>query len=80
MKIQEAQVREWLDQVTAGEISFSRMVELINEAGKLMEDKAAKWDALEERIGKFYESDEDDEPEGDLCDIGEIAASAFGYL
>lgn len=31
MKLTESQLRAWLDQVTAGEISFSGMVELINE-------------------------------------------------
>lgn len=48
--------------------------------------KADKWDALDESIGKFYpELDEDgDAPEGekdgDLIDIGEAAARAFGYM
>jgi len=48
--------------------------------------KAEKWDKLEEQISKFY-ADEDgeyseDEPEqdGDLCDIGELAAIAFGFM
>lgn len=31
MKIKEAQVKEWLNEVMVGKISFSRMVELINE-------------------------------------------------
>lgn len=42
--------------------------------------KADKWDALDEKIGKFYPDDEADEAGGDLCDIGEAAAMAFGYL
>jgi hypothetical protein len=48
--------------------------------------KAEKWDALETEIGKYYpDFDEDDneiEPvkEGDLNDIGEVAARAFGFL
>lgn len=46
--------------------------------------KAEKWDDLDEKIGKFYldengEELEDDEG-GDLVDIGEAAAMAFGYL
>lgn len=39
-------------------------------------EKAKKWDKLEEEISKFY----DESPAGDLCDIGEAAAAAFGYL
>lgn len=39
-------------------------------------EKAMKWDALEEKISKFYEED----AEGDLTDIGEVAASAFGFM
>jgi hypothetical protein len=48
--------------------------------------KADKWDALDERISVYYrhldpESGIDDpEEEGDLCTIGELAASAFGYF
>jgi hypothetical protein len=38
--------------------------------------KARKWDKLDEEISKYYE----DDAEGDLCDIGEAAAAAFGYL
>lgn len=46
--------------------------------------KAEKWDALNERIYKYY-FDEDgnelpDDSGGDLVDIGEAAAIAFGYL
>jgi len=37
MKIKEAQVYQWLDQVKAEEISFSRMVELINEEANKVE-------------------------------------------
>ena len=40
--------------------------------------KSEKWDKLDEKIGKFYENDIDDE--GNLIDIGEVAAIAFGYL
>jgi hypothetical protein len=47
--------------------------------------KAEKWDALDAKIAKFYFTEDDEEiPDGDeggdLCDIGEAAASAFGYL
>mgnify|MGYP003437561107 CR=1 FL=1 len=48
--------------------------------------KSEKWDKLDEEIGKFYENDiddeenEDGEDEGNLIDIGEVAAIAFGYL
>ena len=48
--------------------------------------KSEKWDKLDEKIGKFYENDiddeenEDGEDEGSLIDIGEVAAIAFGYL
>lgn len=44
-------------------------------------DKADKWDALDEKIGAFYGDDvlpEDDE--AGLIGIGEIAATAFGYM
>lgn len=45
-------------------------------------DKAKKWDDLEEKIGKFYPIEEGEEPEreGDLMDIGELAANAFGFF
>lgn len=48
--------------------------------------KAEKWDELSDRIGKFYETYDDDgneieaEEEGDLMDIGEVAATLTGYL
>jgi hypothetical protein len=47
-------------------------------------EKAAKWDALDDKIGGFYVDEKGDELEegegGDLADIGEAAAIAFGYL
>jgi hypothetical protein len=51
---------------------------------KRWKEKAAKWDALDKQISKFY-IDEDGEPiededGGDLADIGELSAIAFGYL
>jgi hypothetical protein len=47
--------------------------------------KAEQWDDLEKEIGQCYEYDDDGEPlfdedEVDLTTIGEIAATAFGYL
>jgi hypothetical protein len=49
--------------------------------------KAEKWDKLGNEIEKYYESedednndDEYDREEGNLLDIGEAAASAYGYL
>lgn len=49
--------------------------------------KSEKWDKLGKEIEKYYESDDeendDDEydiEEGSLLDIGEAAASAYGYL
>jgi regulator of RNase E activity RraB len=48
--------------------------------------KAEKWDALDDDISKYYcnkdgEVDEDNpEKNGDLGDIGEVAARALGWL
>lgn len=43
--------------------------------------KAEKWDALGDKIAKYYEDDEGNiEKEGDLINIGEDAAHAFGFL
>jgi hypothetical protein len=43
--------------------------------------KADKWDELDEKIGRFYSEDDDNEDEeGNLCDIGEVAALCLGYL
>ncbi len=46
--------------------------------------KAEKWDALGDKIAAFYVDENGDELEdeegGDLCDIGEVAAAAFGFL
>jgi hypothetical protein len=48
----------------------------------IYKNKADKWDKLRESIGKFYESDDNGEfqEEGDLVEIGEIAAHHLGYL
>lgn len=49
--------------------------------------KAEKWDALGEKIAKCYPDYDDDgeeleteEPDADLCTIGEHAAHAYGWL
>jgi len=44
--------------------------------------KSEKWDKLDEKIGKYYneENESTEEEEGSLLDIGEAAAGAFGYL
>lgn len=47
--------------------------------------KAEKWDALQKKIDKYYfDADGNELPEGeeggDLIDIGEAAARAFGYM
>ena len=63
--------------------SATTSIENLNEKYKI---KSEKWDKLDEKIGKFYENDiddeenEDGEDEGNLIDIGEVAAIAFGYL
>lgn len=48
------------------------------------EQKAAAWDALETKIASFYLDEDGEELEdgdgGDLADIGEAAAMAFGFL
>lgn len=57
-------------------------MEISQEEYNELKTKADKWDSLDDQISKFYLDDEDNEEEfeGDLCDIGEIAAMAFGYL
>ena len=42
--------------------------------------KAERWDKLADKIAKFYPENHDENFEGDLGDIGEAAAIAFGYL
>lgn len=43
-------------------------------------EKAKKWDALGNRIASYYPDEEGKQETGDLCDIGEAAAIAFGFL
>lgn len=54
---------------------------------KEWEQKAQKWDSLEEKIAACYgketedgEWEENKDDGTDLCTIGEIAATAFGWL
>jgi hypothetical protein len=54
--------------------SATTAIELLFQKYKV---KADKWDALESKIDAFYE---DEDGEGDLFDIGEVAAMEFGYL
>jgi len=60
------------------------IVDLLNKLQKVND----KWYALEEKVAKYYEQPdygyeddwEYDEEEGNLCDIGQDCAIAFGYL
>lgn len=53
---------------------------------KIWKEKAEKWDKLEDRIADCYGSEvdgewvENEDEDMDLGYIGEIAASAFGFL
>ena len=49
--------------------------EIIKEI-QVLEATVDDYMRLQDKISKFYEED----AEGDLCDIGEIAAHEFGYL
>jgi len=55
------------------------MITLTTEEYNKLKRKAQKWDELSKKIEKFYPEDES-EVVGDLCDIGEVAVSAFGFL
>ena len=44
-----------------------------------IEEKAEKWDKLDDQLAEIY-GNENQEDDVDLADIGEIAATAFGYL
>ena len=60
------------------------MVEIDEQELEKLRRKAESWDALRKKIDKFYPYDEETgeelESDGDLGDIGEVAAIAFGYL
>lgn len=52
-------------------------ITITQEEHEKLTRKASKWDALHTKIVAVYE---DEDNEGiDLTDIGEMAASAFGY-
>lgn len=57
--------------------SGENLSDLLTEFAEKFKTKAEKWDRLERMVGAFYE---DEDGEGDLFDIGEIAAMEFGYL
>jgi hypothetical protein len=50
------------------------------EEYNVLKAKAEKWDKLDDKISKFYPEEIGEEPTGDLGDIGEAAAMAFGYM
>ena len=54
-------------------------MKLTTEEYVALKRKADKWDELGKKIAKFY-PDEETKEVGDLCDIGEVAAAAFGWL
>ena len=56
------------------------MKKYTKEQIEIFKEKANKWDALDKKISKFYNEEDDEVNDGDLCDIGEIAAQAFCYL
>jgi len=51
-------------------------ITISKEEYERLKKKADKWDKLHDAIDKHYEEDSD----SDLCNIGETAACAFGYL
>jgi hypothetical protein len=69
--------------MTAEEIEIAK---LTVEQYKELKAKAQKWDDLYDEVGEYYETYDDDGKEippvreGDLCDIGEAAATALGYM
>jgi len=56
-------------------------MEITQEEYSELKTKANKWDTLDNKLAEIYgEGDDDNEQETDLVDIGEICATAFGYL
>lgn len=73
----------WDKLTEENKIHISQSTVVILEEFKLLQTKSSKWDALYEKIAIFYGdggSDEDTAKSGHLLDIGEAAATAFGYL
>ncbi len=59
--------------------------QLTKEEIEQLKIKVGKWDALEAKISACYVDEDGNELQeedggADLCDIGEIAAIAFGFL
>ncbi len=59
-------------------------MEISQEEYNALKIKADKWDKLDVQISNFYLQDmgefDENDSEGDLSTIGELAAMAFGYL
>lgn len=62
------------------EYSKEELIELMEGYASEFKLKSENWDKLDAEIGEYYNEDENEEQEGDLCSIGETAAIAFGYL
>ena len=58
------------------------VIQLMEEYASEFKLKSEKWDQLDNKIGKYYEIEEDsmEEEDGSLLEIGETACIAFGYL
>lgn len=75
--------KNWIEVISQADIkAYTTWLE--NKANQY-KTKSDKWDKLDEEIGRFYENDweelsDADSEEGDLADIGEVEAQAFGYL
>lgn len=59
-------------------MSKKKTITILSATFDSMMKKADAWDKLESQIAEFY--DEENPKEGDLITIGEVAASAFGFL
>lgn len=77
-----------LEHFLAGVECFKKLQPDLDATTLQWKEKAEKWDRLDEKISKCYpeyddhaeENDDDDYDNTDLGTIGELAASAFGYL
>lgn len=54
-----------------GNIGFTRAKDIAK-----MKDKSESWDNLKNAVGKYFNSDKD----APFEEVGELAATAFGYL
>lgn len=76
----EEKIQALMRQLRSCEVGYAERLKTNNElfdALEKMRSKADSYDQLADKICKFYE---DENSEGDLCDIGEVAASHFGFL